>query len=280
MADNVWYYAQGDEEKGPVTTADLKSMAAAGKLKPDDLVWKEGMPDWSAASTVRGLFAHPPGSRPSPPPSWSGAPAARSSEENLSDSGGPPPTRPTNLLADLARHCPPRLAGRVLLFCGLLLVLWAKGCDSLGRRYVARVQARPVLEENEFERTYAVRLSALRSDRDIYLETDAGERDPKVLTRIEDDIEKLTEKKQEEEEQLERGEWGRLKAIAADAANNNAVSAYYREMAFLFGSMVLVCGLLGVAFTSDGAERWISYIMLAIITFSLYIGGAAFLHLP
>jgi hypothetical protein len=57
MPDRAWYYASGGQQRGPVKTAQLKQLATAGELKPDDLVWCDGMANWSPASTVKGLFA-------------------------------------------------------------------------------------------------------------------------------------------------------------------------------------------------------------------------------
>jgi hypothetical protein len=51
-----WFYAKGDKHSGPVNSVELKRMAVAGELKPDDLVWREGMADWTVARNVRGLF--------------------------------------------------------------------------------------------------------------------------------------------------------------------------------------------------------------------------------
>lgn len=51
-----WKYKHGNQELGPVTSAQLKKLATAGKLAPDDLVWKEGLSDWVAARRVKGLF--------------------------------------------------------------------------------------------------------------------------------------------------------------------------------------------------------------------------------
>lgn len=51
-----WFYAKGDKHAGPVNSAELKRLATAGELKPDDLVWREGMADWTVARNVRGLF--------------------------------------------------------------------------------------------------------------------------------------------------------------------------------------------------------------------------------
>jgi hypothetical protein len=51
-----WFYAKGDKHAGPVNSAELKRLATIGELKPDDLVWREGMADWTVARNVRGLF--------------------------------------------------------------------------------------------------------------------------------------------------------------------------------------------------------------------------------
>ncbi len=54
--DEKWFYAQNKERKGPITALRLKQLAREGWLTPDDLVWKEGMPEWVPAGKVRGLF--------------------------------------------------------------------------------------------------------------------------------------------------------------------------------------------------------------------------------
>jgi hypothetical protein len=56
MSPVEWYYAHGDQRAGPVPSAELKQLAAASELLPDDLVWREGMDQWVAASNVKGLF--------------------------------------------------------------------------------------------------------------------------------------------------------------------------------------------------------------------------------
>jgi len=55
MADD-WYYTQNDGRRGPVSFARLKTMAADGWLRPDDLVWHAGMETWVPASDAEGLF--------------------------------------------------------------------------------------------------------------------------------------------------------------------------------------------------------------------------------
>jgi hypothetical protein len=51
-----WYYARGNKQMGPVPAADLKRLASVGELRPEDLVWREGMTEWTLARNVRGLF--------------------------------------------------------------------------------------------------------------------------------------------------------------------------------------------------------------------------------
>ncbi len=51
-----WFYAKGDKQAGPVNSVELKRMATVGEINPDDLVWREGMADWTIARNVRGLF--------------------------------------------------------------------------------------------------------------------------------------------------------------------------------------------------------------------------------
>jgi hypothetical protein len=58
-----WYLARGGQERvGPLTSQQLRQMAANGQVSGNDLVWKEGMPNWVPASQVKGLLG---GSGPS-----------------------------------------------------------------------------------------------------------------------------------------------------------------------------------------------------------------------
>jgi tetratricopeptide (TPR) repeat protein len=52
-----WYYSQDGQRRGPLSDSHLKKLAASGRLRPADLLWKEGMSRWVAASKVKGLFA-------------------------------------------------------------------------------------------------------------------------------------------------------------------------------------------------------------------------------
>ena len=60
-----WYYSIGGTQYGPVSSSELKRLAASEELQPDDMVWKEGLKAWVKANAVKSLFtatirSHPP----------------------------------------------------------------------------------------------------------------------------------------------------------------------------------------------------------------------------
>lgn len=55
-----WYYAKGSTTHGPLAGPELKQLADSGQLLPEDLVWKNGMANWTPAQTVRGLLPPKP----------------------------------------------------------------------------------------------------------------------------------------------------------------------------------------------------------------------------
>jgi uncharacterized protein (TIGR03066 family) len=54
-----WYVARDKQKAGPYSSAQLKGMAAAGQLRPDDMLLREGQMQWVMAGTARGLFPEP-----------------------------------------------------------------------------------------------------------------------------------------------------------------------------------------------------------------------------
>ena len=54
-----WFYQKDGRQNGPVETPALKQMALDGQLLPADLIWRDGLPQWVAASEVKGLFPAP-----------------------------------------------------------------------------------------------------------------------------------------------------------------------------------------------------------------------------
>lgn len=75
MAD-TWYVGIKGQRSGPFTSSQVRQMAARGELGPGDMLWREGMSDWVAASTVRGLFSEPVSASPQPDNPYA-APEAR-----------------------------------------------------------------------------------------------------------------------------------------------------------------------------------------------------------
>lgn len=59
MTQHQWFYSTKSGQNGPVNQAELAELAAAGTIGPADLVWRDGLGDWIAASKVSGLFAKP-----------------------------------------------------------------------------------------------------------------------------------------------------------------------------------------------------------------------------
>ncbi|HIQ22992.1 MAG TPA: DUF4339 domain-containing protein, partial [Planctomycetes bacterium] len=56
MAAAEWFYARENRQHGPVSPLELRHLAASGQLRPEDLVWREGLADWIPAAKVKGLF--------------------------------------------------------------------------------------------------------------------------------------------------------------------------------------------------------------------------------
>jgi len=49
-----WYYAENNQQKGPVTDEGLEALVASGVVTPATLVWYAGMPEWKPYSAVKG----------------------------------------------------------------------------------------------------------------------------------------------------------------------------------------------------------------------------------
>jgi beta-lactam-binding protein with PASTA domain len=50
-----WFCQVADQEIGPISSGELKALAAEGKLGPEDLVRKDGQEGWATARQVNGL---------------------------------------------------------------------------------------------------------------------------------------------------------------------------------------------------------------------------------
>jgi GYF domain 2 len=106
--DIQWYIARDGKQHGPLSDVEMRTFVAQGHLKPTDLIWRAGFPDWRPAPTVFPFQAPEPqaapqvrasAARPSAAPGATTSPggAERSFEPNrirmTQDTGSEPPSR-------------------------------------------------------------------------------------------------------------------------------------------------------------------------------------------
>lgn len=52
-----WYYAENNERRGPIEDAAFQTLVASGTIKPDTLVWRDGLTDWVPYNQSGGVGA-------------------------------------------------------------------------------------------------------------------------------------------------------------------------------------------------------------------------------
>lgn len=260
----IWYYAKNDQQHGPVSEDELRSLIASGSVQAGDEVWCEGMSQWRPAGELPELY----GEQPVAPPPIPTA-ARRGGGVDL-------PAALHFLGSDLLHACRP--LGIWLLVGGFLLVIAAKGCDAIGQRYAERIKSKAVLARGEFAYDYDSRQARLEIEREeINDKAEISERDQKRLETIDEALADLREERDKKQSQLSRTTWQRLRH-AADTADASRVQwALWHTVAFVLGSLVLTVGLLIVGLTGQGAQSWLCLGILAIITFSIFVGGVAWI---
>ncbi len=119
MAD--WFCQVSGQQYGPVAEAELRQWLAQGRLKPTDLVWREGMSGWVPASSVLASAAPPP---------TPGAPAYV-----------PPPPRSAPAMQGPRQHMEPH-RGTIVLVLGIVglvvcficgIIAWVMGSRDLAK---------------------------------------------------------------------------------------------------------------------------------------------------
>ena len=168
------------------------------------------------------------------------------------------------------------LAGRPLVAVGLILVLLSRGCDSISLRGVERADAMKLMAVEQFDEGLQAKQNDIQ--REIEEINSRGELKADEQKKI-DELKKrrtdLNTAAAKDRKAKEAGEWRDLETAARAAKTNHAINGYWRESFFVFAAIVLSLGLLVVSWGAEGAERWITLMMLAIITFSLFVGGHA-----
>ena len=62
-----WFYAANGQQAGPVSADALRQLAASGQLRATDMVWSEGMANWTPVGQVPGLLPAEVSARIPPP---------------------------------------------------------------------------------------------------------------------------------------------------------------------------------------------------------------------
>ena len=62
MSNRSWFYASNGQQQGPFPETQLRDLITRGTVRPDTLVWSEGMSGWQRAGDIPGLV--PGGSGP------------------------------------------------------------------------------------------------------------------------------------------------------------------------------------------------------------------------
>lgn len=145
----------------------------------------------------------------------------------------------------------PAAVGKLLVLIGLSVVLLARGGNIVAARGVDRAKAKRKHAENQFADKWQEKIENAKP----------AERS------------KLNKERTAEQQKLTKGEWRTLTRDARDAEVNKDIYGYWLAWLYVIGSIALVVGLLLVAFHGTGAERLVCLIMIAIITFSIYVGG-------
>ncbi len=174
--------------------------------------------------------------------------------------------------------------GKPLLFLGLFIVILGKGCDGLGLRYVARAQALHKQAIMDFENKWADEYTEIDKKIRVYNEKIREEKDfkkqddlRKKVREFQEDRSELQDEQNDERYEKETDEWKPLRINALNASNGYRMSFYWYKWIDILGTIVLLGGLILVAFTGQGGDRWISLVMIGIITFSLYVVGTGWI---
>ena len=198
-----------------------------------------------------------------------------------------------------------RTLGTIMLLSGLVTVLFSRGCNSISGRSTLRDDANYRLVKNEFDDknkgdvdSALEKIDELKEElRDLEkrrfgrnpeggADPNAGEvqrlRDQisnknKDIRRARESLSDLADEASRKKKKLERGKWRDRKQTARDSSLHRDTRTFWLEWLFLIGTIVLSIGLLTVGFTGQGTEKTICLIMIAIITFSIYIGGTAWI---
>ena len=137
MAGEEWFYLIGDEEVGPVSSGDLKQLAANGTLAPDDVVWKQDWPERRRARSIKGLFRASAPEVPKPPLDRRPPEAIRAATQAADDVS----QKLWFLDLKFQQFATPRLIGFVFVVALLILLLTGVGAIGYALWTLPAIQA-------------------------------------------------------------------------------------------------------------------------------------------
>lgn len=250
MSEPVWYYARGEVERGPFTSPQIKALAQAGKIRRDDLVWKEGMENWTAAQELRELF---------PADSFAGEkPATGPLTETSSGVAASLPHFATHASSEFVKLLTTAAWG--CLAVGVFCLVAARGCESFADGRLARVTAGARLEAvAEWQRQRApwiTELDALlRKGRLTPQEQDRARDLNQLLGQL--DAQRAAEQlpgAQRVSVEQARAEWER--------------GSVARGLTLHGGVVFVTLAGLALAIFGSGSERWLGAGMLLVVSYT------------
>lgn len=237
--DQVWYFARNDEERGPYTGPQMQALVAAGKLRDDDLIWKEGMSEWAPAAQAKQLLTEV--AAPQPPP-----------QEEMSTVAGAAPVTPERTEATNRRRrnrrpsTNKRSLAYMLAAIGFLGVLSAKGCEGLTARNVDRLAAIVELQQRDFGAQWDAKRTQLQEEQQAIQQSGAYDAAAqRRLNEINLEISELSSTEQKTQRStLQNGRWQEQREAAEAAKYNDRIWGFWRQLAFLGSVFVFSAGLL------------------------------------
>ena len=115
-----WYYAENNQQVGPISEQEFQSLVNSGRITAETLVWREGWADWQEAGSVFPQLQPAMSSTPEAPPV-----ATSGSDATASYCPGPRRRRSGPNLGLLAV-----LAAAVLLLLIVLILILTRGVDN------------------------------------------------------------------------------------------------------------------------------------------------------
>jgi hypothetical protein len=170
-------------------------------------------------------------------------------------------------LAPFKRYC--LATSRAVLVLGLFIVVLARGCDAVGRRSADAAAARLNLARTEFAEKWDQKRKDYEKEQASLVaiaENNRTDAQKKRLQELTESINKIPADRQAEQEKLDKGDWRSLQETGA----RNTIAGPGREGWFVFGSLLVIFGLLGVASVTTGPERVLALVLLVVVVMSYF----------